>query len=233
MIKYYYSLTFTYKFEYANDKIIMAYANPYTYTDLQNDLAQIESNPKINNLIKRGILCNTITGTPVDLLTITSPIKSQIENIKRGVIFTARVHPGETVGSWIMKGVLDYLLSDDPEAICLRDNFIFKLVPMLNPDGVIQGNYRCSLAGSDLNRKYISPTKVKLCKKNRFSIQKFFIQRKWQENFQKNILYWFIVIFTGIVGSNPSISLTNIAKMYLCTEILMKLTQKNIGISHT
>ena len=36
----------------------------------------------------------------------------------------------------------------------LRDTFIFKLVPMMNPDGVIVGNYRCSLAGRDLNRNY-------------------------------------------------------------------------------
>lgn len=25
---------------------------------------------------------------------------------------------------------------------------------MLNPDGVVVGNYRCSLSGRDLNRKY-------------------------------------------------------------------------------
>eukprot|EP00347_Sterkiella_histriomuscorum_P013611 403364056 len=30
-------------------------------------------------------------------------------------------------------------------------------VPMLNPDGVIVGNYRCSLSGQDLNRQWISP----------------------------------------------------------------------------
>ena len=33
------------------------------------------------------------------------------------------------------------------DAKILRDNFVFKIVPMLNPDGVINGNYRCSLAG--------------------------------------------------------------------------------------
>ena len=30
---------------------------------------------------------------------------------------------------------------------------------MLNPDGVINGNYRCSLAGCDLNRRWKNPNK--------------------------------------------------------------------------
>lgn len=34
--------------------------------------------------------------------------------------------------------------------------FIFKIIPMINPDGVIVGNYRCSLIGRDLNRSYNS-----------------------------------------------------------------------------
>lgn len=53
----------------------------------------------------------------------------------------------------MMKGVLDYLGSDTLQAAALREKFVFKIVPMLNPDGVIVGNYRCSLAGSDLNRQ--------------------------------------------------------------------------------
>lgn len=36
----------------------------------------------------------------------------------------------------------------------LREKFIFKIIPMLNPDGVIVGNTRCSLAARDLNRQY-------------------------------------------------------------------------------
>lgn len=65
----------------------------------------------------------------------------------------SRVHPGETNASWMMKGVLDFLQSDSRQARALRDKFVFKIVPMLNPDGVIVGNYRCSLAGGDLNRQ--------------------------------------------------------------------------------
>lgn len=69
-------------------------------------------------------------------------------------MLTARVHPGETPASWMMKGCLDFLTGDSGPAKELRDKFIFKLVPMLNPDGVIVGNNRCSLAAKDLNRQY-------------------------------------------------------------------------------
>jgi hypothetical protein len=31
---------------------------------------------------------------------------------------------------------------------------------MLNPDGVINGNYRCSLVGCDLNRRWKYPSEV-------------------------------------------------------------------------
>ncbi len=76
---------------------------------------------------------------------------------KSYVILTARVHPGESNASWVMKGIIDYILSDEPSARTLRDRFIFKvintlikikknrfcfvfqIIPMLNPDGVING----------------------------------------------------------------------------------------------
>jgi hypothetical protein len=40
-------------------------------------------------------------------------------------------------------GILDFLTSDCREAAFLRSMFVFKIVPMLNPDGVIYGNNRC------------------------------------------------------------------------------------------
>lgn len=53
-----------------------------------------------------------------------------------------------------MKGILDFITGDSTPAKDLRDKFIFKIVPMLNPDGVIVGNNRCSLSAKDLNRQY-------------------------------------------------------------------------------
>jgi len=58
-----------------------------------------------------------------------------------------------------MEALLDFLTGDSTRAKELRSKFVFKVVPMLNPDGVISGNYRCNLAGYDLNRNWAIPTK--------------------------------------------------------------------------
>jgi murein tripeptide amidase MpaA len=47
---------------------------------------------------------------------------------------------------------MQYLCS--PEAAALRKSTVFIIVPMMNPDGVIMGNYRTGAAGKDLNRVY-------------------------------------------------------------------------------
>ena len=49
-------------------------------------------------------------------------------------------------------------MSEAEEAKQLRDKYVFKIVPILNPDGVIIGNYRWSLSGQDLNRQWIGAT---------------------------------------------------------------------------
>jgi murein tripeptide amidase MpaA len=110
----------------------------------------------------RKTLCKTLAGVNCDYLTITSKEKKDFGGKKRPcVVISARVHPGETVGSWMMRGVIKYLTDpENKEAQLLRENFIFKIIPMLNPDGVINGNYRCSLAGCDLNRRWKTPSKI-------------------------------------------------------------------------
>ena len=53
---------------------------------------------------------------------------------------------------YVKQGVLRFLLGSSAEAVALRRAFVFKIVPMLNPDGVINGNYRTGIRGEDLNR---------------------------------------------------------------------------------
>ena len=64
-------------------------------------------------------------------------------------------HPGEANGSHVLNGFLRYLLSNNSEQMkLLRQNCDFHVIPMLNPDGVVMGNFRTSLYGKDLNRLF-------------------------------------------------------------------------------
>lgn len=73
------------------------------------------------------------------------------------VFFSGRVHPGETPGSFAVNGFLQWILSEDPRAALLRRRFVFKVCPMLNPDGVAWGHSRFNTVGFDLNRCYRNP----------------------------------------------------------------------------
>ena len=59
-----------------------------------------------------------------------------------------------------MHHIINFLISYDPVAIALRDNFVFKIFPMVNPDGVALGNSRCNFFGFDLNRQWKRSNKV-------------------------------------------------------------------------
>ena len=151
--KCFYSLSFSYKFEYDQDTVYFAYCFPYTFSDLMQDLLELENDPFVASIMNRKMLCYSIGGNRCDLLTITAPGDPEETKKRKGIVLTGRVHPGETVGSWMIKGAIDFLTSRCKEADLLRKSFIFKIIPMINPDGVIYGNYRCGLAGVDLNRR--------------------------------------------------------------------------------
>ncbi|CAG9333093.1 unnamed protein product [Blepharisma stoltei] len=158
--KTFYTLTWKYDFPYSKDTVYFAYSYPYTYTDLMHDLQILENNAQIQEIMARRLLCYTISGNRCEYLTITAQGTPEQTKKRKGVVISARAHPGESVGSWMMKGVIDFLTSQAAEARLLREAFVFKLIPMMNPDGVINGNYRCNLAGVDLNRRWKDPSKT-------------------------------------------------------------------------
>ena len=64
----------------------------------------LEDDDRIAEFYRRKLLCRTIAGNRCDFITITEP-SNDIEEMraKRGVVITARVHPGETNASWMME----------------------------------------------------------------------------------------------------------------------------------
>ncbi|XP_035189315.1 BEN domain-containing protein 5 isoform X5 [Oxyura jamaicensis] len=150
-----YVMSFAFCFDREDDTYQFAYCYPYTYTRLQHYL---------DNLQRRNMdyFCRELLGLSVrrqlDLLTITSPANLRPGAEQKVVFITARVHPGETPSSFVCQGIIDFLVSQHPIAKVLRDHLVFKIAPMLNPDGVYLGNYRCSLMGFDLNRHWANPS---------------------------------------------------------------------------
>nr|XP_045581248.1 cytosolic carboxypeptidase 1-like [Procambarus clarkii]XP_045581249.1 cytosolic carboxypeptidase 1-like [Procambarus clarkii]XP_045581250.1 cytosolic carboxypeptidase 1-like [Procambarus clarkii] len=156
--KCYYTATFTVTFPHAYDVCYIAYHYPYTYTCLQAYLSRQESCVLPSKVFySNQVLCYTLNGNAVPLLTITT--KDTIKD-KEIIFLTARVHPGESNSSWVMEGVLNFLLGNSPEAHLLLEKFIFKIIPMLNPEGVIHGNQRCGLTDEDLNRRWRAPDPI-------------------------------------------------------------------------
>jgi len=158
-------LSFVVTFETDSEELEFAYSFPYPYGEgLLPWLSELERG--CVPFFRREQLCLTPLGNRADLVTIADPLPDWSRPPPRGgrvrprpVIFvTARVHPGETPASHVTHGLMEFLLSDDPDAKLLRQQAIFVFVPMLNPDGVEAGNYRTDGNGSDLNRMWQNPS---------------------------------------------------------------------------
>ncbi|KAM9816342.1 cytosolic carboxypeptidase 4 isoform 11-T11 [Syngnathus typhle] len=165
----FYTLTFTITFKYSEDVCYLAYHYPYTYSALRAHLRLLNRSVDPSKVFFREqVLCPTLAGNACPFVTITAcpPSKSytdihQLRN-RPCIVLSSRVHPGESNASWVMKGTLEFLCSHDPIAQALRETFVFKIIPMLNPDGVINGMNRCDLNRDDLNRQWCKPDPV-LC----------------------------------------------------------------------
>mmetsp|Transcript_29213 Transcript_29213/g.52192 ORF Transcript_29213/g.52192 Transcript_29213/m.52192 type:complete len:329 (+) Transcript_29213:761-1747(+) len=58
----------------------------------------------------------------------------------------------------MLDGFVKAVLAKDRRGELLRKNFVFKVIPMLNPDGVYRGHYRVDQYGLNLNRCYLEPS---------------------------------------------------------------------------
>lgn len=117
---------------------------PYTFTDLEQYVQGLKGNPNVDIQIP-GYSQNN---KPIYLFKITDfsiPVTG-----KKRILIHARTHPAETPPSFLIEGLIDYLLSDGPEAAALLAGYEFSIFPMQNVDGVIIGNYRSTPKSENL-----------------------------------------------------------------------------------
>ena len=142
------ALSLRLRFKPAKDRVWIAHVPPYTTTDLARLLKILHRSP----FLHQAVIGRTAGGRNLLLLTITNPATPEAN--KKVVWLMARQHAWEAGTSWVAEGAIRFLLSSDPEAARLRDEVVFKIFPMADPDGVARGGVRFNAHGYDLNRNW-------------------------------------------------------------------------------
>ncbi len=94
----------------------------------------------------------TQQGRKINLLTVTD---TAVPDAEKKVVFIATLqHAGEYCGGYVVSGLLDFLLSDNHAAAIARRNTVYKIIPMMNPDGIFHGITRFNANDEDLNQEW-------------------------------------------------------------------------------
>jgi len=96
-------------------------------------------------------LGSSFQGRDIDMITITNT--DILDKDKRHIFIIGRQHAAESASSHMLEGMIDFLISDIQEAKTLRDKFSWYFIPMVNPDGVYNGNSRAT-STRDSNRDW-------------------------------------------------------------------------------
>jgi hypothetical protein len=180
-------------------EVYFAYAPAYSYADVKMSICRFIERCPEDSFVFKEVLCKSIDGNEVELLTFSQKNNfyetcelefqdilngSRTKAAKKQIIFiSARVHPGETPSSYLLESFLLFITSSDPRAIAMRNNYVFKIIPVLNPDGVIRGNFRVDQNGINLNRCYENPDES--LQPTIFAVKLYF------EYLSSNIKYYF------------------------------------------
>jgi cytosolic carboxypeptidase protein 2/3 len=91
-----YSITFSFEFRKEGEEVEFCSQPPYSYTKMINLLSELS--------LSSRTLCKSCLGKRVPYLTF-----NEQKSPKAIAVAIARQHPGESVGSWMMEGLITRL----------------------------------------------------------------------------------------------------------------------------
>ena len=130
--------------QFSESTVWIAAFYPYTTGDLERYLNSITDNDDVS----LETIGDTAQGRPIEMITITDSATPNTD--KDRIWIHARTHPAETGSSFLIEGLIDFLLSGERDAQTALANFVFNIVPMHNLDGVVAGNYRTTTSSENL-----------------------------------------------------------------------------------
>ena len=136
---------FTYDFANKGEVVRFAVTIPYVASDLDEFLAKHAKNPHL----KTSTLTKSRGGRDVKLLVVGTPGPE-----KQAILLTARHHAAETIASYVLEGILEEALADSPHGKAFRDRYVLYAVPLVDRDGVENGDQGKNRKPHDHNRDY-------------------------------------------------------------------------------
>lgn len=144
---YYYGDIGNWKWTYANLKGIEArlrisvapgetyvtFFPRYSYGQMEDYISSLPQSSYLDKWVEG----KSHSGRNIWVVKLTDP--SVADEGKHRIFVNGRLHPYETGGTYICESIINYLLSDDPEAVRIRSKHIVYVLPMLSPDGVVLG----------------------------------------------------------------------------------------------
>lgn len=83
-----FTLTFNIEFQHDNDTVYFAHSYPYTYSDLQDYLMNIQRHPIKSKFCKLRLLCRSLAGNNVYYLTVTAPStpEEEVQKVRKLIV---------------------------------------------------------------------------------------------------------------------------------------------------
>lgn len=101
-----------------------------------------------DGLARRSVIGRSEEGRPLPLLALGNPEAREV------VLVLGRQHPPEITGTQALLGFVEEIAGDSAQARKFRQETLVLVVPLVNPDGVVEGNWRGNINGQDLNRDW-------------------------------------------------------------------------------
>lgn len=130
------------------DTVWFAQDFPFTVTQMYAYLDTIGS----SSYVHRQTLGFSVHNRPIDQVTITD--QSWPNERKKTMWLISRQHPMESPPTFLLRGLLEWILSESEFSRFWRQDIILKLVPIVNVDGVVEGYSRQNVNDINLNRNW-------------------------------------------------------------------------------
>ncbi|MGE5296371.1 MAG: M14 family zinc carboxypeptidase, partial [Solirubrobacterales bacterium] len=139
--------SFQYSFAADAQEVRFCFGIPYLEENLKEFLSMYKDNPGLS--VQE--LCRTPQGRSVERLHVGRLDGRALHR----VLLTARHHACETMGDYVMEGILESVLADNDDGCWFRRNVEILAIPFVDKDGVEQGDQGKNRVPRDHNRDYI------------------------------------------------------------------------------